>query len=228
MDEMVNISGKLTDFDGDPIYNGDVEVKDAIMTRYAYITKTDEYGNYSIKVKKGMYMAIAAVKDYRTKFLEYWGWHLPAVCDIEINMRIGGLEIYAINAFMIQRSRPYNTVMVYFRPMSLKRTIEFENNTEHGSETNYDVLALNLSKEDVEIRIDEQTANILAINKVTEKAVESPIQISGYLVQVSVPEMESQKEYIKIHITVADRETGERGEGCLFWAKPAAFDFICE
>lgn len=33
-------------------------------------------------------------------------------------------------------------------------------------------------------------------------------------------------EYTKIHITLRDNETGEKGEGSLFWQKPKSFDCV--
>jgi hypothetical protein len=226
MDKLIKIYGKLTDFDGNALSNGDVEIKDAVLTRYVYITKTDEFGNYVLEVKMGMYMAIAAVKDYGISKLEYWGWNLPAYEDTEINIRIDGLEVYAINAFMIQRSQPYTSMMIYFRPMSLKRYLTAKEKINDSNEIIN--ISPNLNESDIEVKIDEQLVNILGITRIIENAVESHQKVIGCLIQVSIPEIESKKVYKKIHIALRDSETGEKGEGSLFWQKPEAFNFTIE
>ncbi len=62
-------------------------------------------------------------KDYAVKNLEYWAWNVLAYHDVEIDARIDGLEVYAINAWMPQGATP--SMQIYFRPMSLRRVKEF-------------------------------------------------------------------------------------------------------
>jgi len=58
--------------------------------------------------------------NYKKENLEYWAWNIPAYSDLEINTRIDGLEVYAMNAWVPQGAVP--SFQIYFRPMSLKRT----------------------------------------------------------------------------------------------------------
>lgn len=227
MDKLIKISGKLTDFDGNAISNGIVSIDDALFNA-VYTTKTDENGNYILEVEKGIYMAIVAVKDHGVNKLEYWGWNLPVFEDTEINMRIDGLELYAINAFMIQRSLQHSSMMIYFRPMSLKRFLNAPEKLNDGNKKLVDI-SPNLNKDDIEVKINEQLVNILGVNRIIEKALDNHPSIDsliGYLIQVSIPEEEKRQEYTKIHITLRDSETGEKGEGSLYWQKPKSFDFI--
>lgn len=115
---MVRIYGRVIDYDGNPLPGTDVLVKDYSFDDL-YKGITDEDGFYEIKVEKGVYYAVAVVKDYQVRFLEYWAWNVPAYEDIEVNACIGGLEVYAVNAFKPQGT--YDSVMVYLRPMSLAR-----------------------------------------------------------------------------------------------------------
>jgi len=225
MDNTVRISGILSDFNGNPLPNGEVYIKDADLSAYAYAAKTDENGKFAIDAKKGSYMAITGVTDYAINFLEYWGWNIPAFEDMEINMRIDGIEVYGINAFLIQRSRPNITMMVYFRPMSLVKCKIVRNTINPNSESIVDI-APELEIGDIDITVDGQTPAIMGINRVTERAMENQIKLTGYLVQLTVPESVYHREYVKIHISLRDRATGERGEGCLFWKKPNAFNFF--
>lgn len=225
MDNLIKIFGNLTDFYGNAISNGDVSIKDSLFND-VYNTKTDEYGNYSLIVEKGMYMAIFAVKDYGVNALEYWGWNLPAFEDTEINMRIDGLEVYAINAFMLQRSRPYTSMMIYFRPMSLKRALINREKLNDSTNGTIDI-SPDLKEDDIEVKINEQLVNILEINRIIEKTGDSH-SMNGYIVQVSIPDKEIKQEYTKIHITLRDSETCEKGEGSFFWQRSKSFDSICE
>jgi len=220
MDKLINIYGKLTDFENKPLSNGDIEIKDA-MFESVYKTTTNANGEYTLEVKIGTYMAIFAVKDYGVNNLEYWGWNLPAFEDTEINMRIGGLELYAINAFLIQIAPP--SMMIYFRPMSLKRYIKLQENTDETGNTVIDV-SPDLHKDDINVNINGETAAIMGINRVIETAPDNIQKVVGYLIQTSFPEIDNKQEYIKINITLKDRETGETGEGSLFWQKPKSFD----
>ncbi len=67
--------------------------------------------------------------------------------------------------------------------------------------------------------IDGYPVKILALNKVEEAAGEDQV-IFGYLIQTSLPEQWSNLDYSRVCIVVEDSETGEKGEGCLFWEKP--------
>ena len=122
---------------------------------------------------------------------------LPAFEDKEINMRIDGLEVYAINAFLIQRSRPYISMIIYFRPMSLKRYQIMQDHS--GGVID---LSPDLNENDISVTLDGKSADILGINRMMEHAVESDQIVKGYLVQVSVPDIESNQEYTKIHIAL--------------------------
>lgn len=223
MNDYVKIYGKLTDFDGNPISRGDVDIYDADFTKYVYTTQTDELGNYSLEIKKGIYMALSAVKDYAVKKLEYWCWHLAAFEDMEINIRIDRLEVYGLNAFLIQREIKISPFMIYFRPMSLKRYLQ------KGSSSNTEPIidiSPNLSKEDIEVTINDQNVAVLELHKIFEQVIERPQKIIAYLMQVSTPDIENEKGYIKIHVAIKDNETGEKGEGSLFWQIPKSFDFF--
>ncbi len=96
MNETVTIRGRLTDFQGNPLPGGEVGVKDADFNGLK--TETDENGCYTLRVPKAPYVALYAVEGYAERHLEYWCWELSAYEDMELDMRIGGLELYAIDS----------------------------------------------------------------------------------------------------------------------------------
>ena len=116
---MIKIFGKVTDFSGNPIENAEIDINDKHFETI-YQTFSGEDGKYSFSVNEGTYIAMFVCKNYKKENLEYWAWNIPAYSDLEINTRIDGLEVYAMNAWVPQGAVP--SFQIYFRPMSLKRT----------------------------------------------------------------------------------------------------------
>lgn len=215
----VKVSGRVTDFEGRPIEGAVIELKNSRFDNVAEGV-SDKDGRYSLTAPKGTYMALAAVKDYRVKSLEYWAWTVPADRDLEINPRFDRLEVYGINAWRPQGG--YASYQIYFRPMSLTRTVKKV--TEAGGMENLGKLpvidiAPELAADDIQVTIDGQPVKVLQVIKVREAS--GPGQyLFGYLIQVPLPERKPTTEYFPITITLTDRATGEKGEGCLFF-RPA-------
>ena len=161
MKDKVKVSGRLTDFDGNPMPNGDVKMLDKAFN-FVSETKTDEDGKYELHVRKGLYMGLIGVKGYGTANLECWAWNIPATADMEIDMRIDGLELYALNAFIPQGAHPQ--IMLYFRPMSLKRIQRLR---QEGS-NELERIAPELQAEDIQVWVNDSPAKVLYVNRVLE------------------------------------------------------------
>jgi hypothetical protein len=192
--------------------NGDVKMLDKAFN-FVSETKTDEDGKYELHVRKGLYMGLIGVKGYGTANLEGWAWNIPATADMEIDMRIDGLELYALNAFIPQGAHPQ--IMLYFRPMSLKRLQRLR---QEGS-NELERIAPELQAEDIQVWVNDSPAKVLYVNRVLEATDQTPIL--GYLISVAKPNLTTDS-YNKIYIVATDNETGEKGEASLFW-KP---DFV--
>lgn len=210
--EMVEISGIVTDFDNKPIEGADILLMND-QFEPVYQTTSNTKGEYKLYVKIGTYLGLFACKDYKTKNLEYWAWNVPAYYDLEINPRIDGLEIYAGNAFMPQGALP--SLFIYFRPMSLKRYKDISD--KGGAEPRSIIeIAPDLSKDDIELKINDEQIDILELNKIREVTGKDQSMI-GFLIQSALPKNWIKSEYLRICITLRDAETTERGEACLFW-----------
>jgi hypothetical protein len=226
------IFGKVTDFDNNLLQGALVEIKNDHF-KAIYKAHTNDKGEYKILVEKGLYLALAVFKDYKTRYLEYWAWNVPAFEDLQFSPRIGGIEVYAMNAFLPQGAYP--SVVIYFRPMSLAR---YKNMTDAKALKKSDVIDIspNLSKDDIELKINGTPVKILELNRVKEYAggissmiaylVQSTMprkSIIAYLIQSALPlgrnESKGISRYSRIDVTLTDSETGERGEGCLFWKR---------
>ena len=122
------LSGRVTDFSGNPVDSAIVRVMDRNF-KALFITYSNKDGYYSMTVTKGSYNCVYAIKpsEYRKTKLEYWAWNVPLFEDMEINPQYNNMEIYGINVIEPQVT-PYETYMIYFRPMSLKKMISLIEN----------------------------------------------------------------------------------------------------
>jgi len=212
----ITVSGRVTDFSGNPVEGAQVELKDDHF-KNVVSAMSGKDGRYKMKAAKGRYMALAAVKDYQVKSLEYWAWNVLAEGDLEINPRYDRLEVYAINAWRPQGGYP--SLMIYFRPMSFVKVVQKV--TEAGGMAALQKLpvidiAPELDEAGIELTIDGKPARVLQINKVRE-ATGLAQYMFGYVIQTPLPEKRTDRDYALINVALHDSSTGERGEGCLFF-----------
>lgn len=234
--EKVNLSGRVTDFNGNPIDSVSVRLKNKQFEN-VYETLSDIHGRFSLQVEKGNYYCLYAIKlsDYRKTKLEYWTWNVPIFEDIEINPQYNNMEIYGINVIEPQVG-PYETYMIYFRPISLKKSNEIVENQKIDKtayekvakvekllkpfEDNlYDIAPKNITSDELSVKINGIESKILNIQKVKEYARE--INMYGYFIQVLKPEEIKTMDvvYDKISIVLNSRETNEIGKGEAFFKR---------
>jgi hypothetical protein len=190
-----------------------------------YETITDKNGYYTLTVLKKSYYCIYAIKlnDYGKSKLEYWAWNIPAFNDLEINPKYERMEIYGMNAFEPQVS-PYETYMVYFRPMSLTKSLAFQGKSDKkemeqkaiSAKDTLDIAPHTISKDELTVCVNDFKSEVVAISKIPEYA--RGTYLYGYLIQIRKPkEIEkSDLEYDKISIVLHSKETDELGLGECF------------
>lgn len=213
--DTVTISGRVTDFEGAPMEGVTVALKNDRFRDVAMDT-SDAGGGYSLTAPAGHYMGLIAVKDYQTRFLEFWAWDVPAVQDLEIDPRFHRLELYALNAWRPQGAYP--SYQIYFRPMSLTRAhavIEEVGGMDQLGTLPVLDLAPELTADDLEVTIDGQPVDVLQVSRVREAA--GPEQVMfGYVIQVALPVEEGSGDYARIEIVATDPDTGDAGEAWLY------------
>jgi hypothetical protein len=213
------IHGRVTDFEGRPIAGAEVFLMTASFEPAAKaVTGSD--GRYSLAAEAGTYMALAAVKDYRTRCLEYWAWNIPAFGELEINPRFDRLEVYALNAWRPQGGYP--SLQIYFRPMSLGRTTAAAiqaGGLSKLSELSLLDIAPRLQAKDIAVQVNGEAVEILRVAPVKEAS--GPGQdLVAYLIQTTLPKASASGNWVVIDIVLTDAETGEKGEGRLYMAAP--------
>jgi len=227
--ETVTLYGKVTDFNNQPVDSASVWLKNKIngisvenkttLFDNAYETLTDSNGNFSIKVEKGTYYCLYAIKesDYGKTKLEYWAWNLPIYNDLEINPQYDRMEVYGINASEPQTG-PYETYQIYFRPMSLTKALKLPKT--HTKII--DIAPKSITKEELSVQLNGIDAEVVSINKIDEYA--RGTTMFGYLIQILKPKYnksqiktsEMAEGYDKISITLHSKETNEMGKGEYF------------
>ncbi len=225
--DSIRIYGRVTDFKGNPIDSVTVRLKDKNF-KNLYESITDKNGYYSLTVLKNSYSCLYAIKlsDYGKTRLEYWAWNIPAYNDLEVNPKYERMEIYGMNAFEPQVS-PHETYMVYFRPMSLTKSLDIQEKSNKKELENkaiemkstIDVAPETLSKDELSVFVNDLKSEVVGVNKVTEHA--RGAYMFGYLIQIRKP-TDSERmdlDYDKISIVLHSNETNEYGMGECFVKK---------
>ncbi len=217
----ITISGRVTDFEGNPIDSCCVGVLYPNFSK-AYSAWSDKEGYYSIPgVKKGKYMALYALrpKEYPRELkvaekdmrLEYWAWNIVADNNLTINPRYHRLELYGTTIFKQNGGHP--SMIIYTRPMSLGR---FLSNGKEGKK-----------EEDISVEPNEIEFKVYADDvPVTVRSVQ-PVEeyigggrVMAYLLYVDLPQKKYEK-YCIFRIEAYDRVWGgEKGENAYFYEVP--------
>jgi hypothetical protein len=209
------ISGFVRDFQGRVIDSANVVLQNRMFQPVAQ-TVTDKMGYYSLKVEKRDYNSLLAIRmsDYGKTRLEFWAWKIPPADSLLIDPRYHRLEVYGLNAFVVQGSGS-RSIFVYFRPMSLTRYAEWQSlHDTTGSEMR--VIGPTLATKDIAVTIDGQVSNILDLCEVKEKAKVGFMR--GYFIQCTLPNSKPRDTTSRIVIAVTDPENQDKGEGMLFWS----------
>lgn len=183
------IKGIVCDKNGSPLQGVTVELKnDKFETVLS--ADTDKAGQFAIETdKEAFYPYLTAVRDYAEEYLEYWCRNIKGDADIELNIRIDKLEVYGTNAFVIGGG--YDSVLVYFRPMSL---IKFKNGEEN--------ICPDIT--DIDVTIDGERAEVLEKNLVKESIGEE--EMDAYLIQVKKTGDELSASWKTIELQIVDSD----------------------
>ena len=165
-----------------------------------YGTVSGEDGLFSLFVPDGTYPFLTAVREYGSRYLEYWAQNVPARGELTLDVRIDTLEVYGLHAFHIKGAA--NALTVYFRPMSL-----------HLFRSGARDIAPELEKRHITVLVDGQQSEIYCLNRVREYAGGDDGLMTAYLLQVSVPQ--SADEWRRVDVTVRDGD-GHFGGAALF------------
>jgi hypothetical protein len=222
----ITISGKVTDFDGNPIDSCWIVLYHEDFST-AYETVSDKTGHYVLRgVEKGLYLSMYALrlKEYPRvntvsggdMRLEFWAWNVIADRDLIINPRYQKLELYGTTVFQIKGGYP--GFFVYFRPMSVTKYISYQ------QEDYLDKKKMEEKSTDISVRPEYLDVKIFADDELLKINSITPVEeyggtqlITGYIVQVDVPKKKSDKPYIIFRVEAQNKEFDEKGENLYFY-----------
>lgn len=225
----VTISGRVTDFEGSP---KDSSVVELIHPHWdtAFSTYTDRDGYYSLEVEKGKYMAMYVLREEEYPSmnavppedmrLEFWGWNIIADRDMVINPRYHKLELYGTTVFQVYGGYP--GFFVYFRPMSLTKSLEYPEELYLDKETAEKETVISVKPEYLKVRVyaDDEELKINSIHHLEEYTGDENMTTTGYVVQVEMPAKRPDKPYIVFRVVAENTEDGETGENIYFYELP--------
>ncbi len=178
----MKISGYVKDKKGIGVEGATVEIKNENFETL-YRTYSDSNGYYEMIAEGGRYPFLVSVKDYGEENLEYWCQNIDLSRDVRLDVSFDKLEIYGLHVFFVKGAYP--SLMVYFRPMSLEK---FKNGEEDIAPDIREIC----------VEIDNSKVEIYSKNKVGEFVGDRVI--TAYLLQVALPDRESDWNRLGIEI----------------------------
>ena len=224
----ITISGRATDFNGNPIDSCWVAVFYSDFST-AYSAYTNNEGYYSIpNVAKGKYMAIYALRpeEYPRRLavkeedmrLEFWAWNVIADTDLTINPRYHRLELYGTTVF--KQNGGYPSLMIYTRPMSLGKHLSYRQEiweNKNKSETEEADISAEPDKIEFKVYADDVPLKIQSVQPVREY-VGGGRQMA-YLIYVDLPNKPDKYCVIRVE-AFNNAYGGEHGENIYFYEMP--------
>ena len=181
------LEGYVTDKNKSPVANALIEVKgEDFITLFS--AESNESGYYKLDMPAGKYPFLTAVKDYGVNYLEYWCQNITLQNDMSLDVSFDKLEIYGLHVFEVKGDG--NSLMAYFRPMSLPKFRQG---------------AQDIAPEDITIKvvIDNREMPVITINSVKEFAGDR--EMSAFLIQVETAE--SNMLWHKFDLQIVDKDS---------------------
>lgn len=181
------LEGYVTDKNKSPVANAHIEVKgEDFITLFS--AESNENGYYKLDMPAGKYPFLTAVKDYGVNYLEYWCQNITLQNDMSLDVSFDKLEIYGLHVFEVKGAG--NSLMAYFRPMSLPK---FRQRVQ------------DIAPEDITIKvvIDNREMPVITINSVKEFAGDR--EMSAFLIQVETAE--SNMLWHKFDLQIVDKDS---------------------
>lgn len=226
--EMVTVSGRVTDFDGNPIDSVTVGWLNPAFSGQYYAT-TDADGRYCARIPKGRYAYAGGINmaEYPNagstlpdaeQRLENWHWNFIADRDTTFDFRYHRLEVYGVNAFQVQGAASGYTV--YFRPMSLTRSQKW---TRAGKPAGDNGLAPSIDSARIEVLIDGEPVKIRMAQQVKEYFDDANWS-GAYLLFVDRPKGNAPVKTFRI--VMEDLGNGDKGEATYTLEEKSGGDYV--
>lgn len=193
--EYVTISGRVTDYNGNPVDSCNVALYNPDFTP-AYEALSDSCGNYILdSVATGKYACLYAmrVKEYprmqqvapEDMKLEFWAWNVVADRDLNLDIRYHKLELYGTTAFLEYGGR--QELLIYTRPMSVTKAISYFNYMDKGRAEKESKVTVEPEYMQFEVYADGNPLSIFSVQHLSLPNYSNPMNDDCYLIQTSLP-----------------------------------------
>lgn len=231
--DTVKISGKITDFKGNPVDSCSIIVYNPdFSTAYQTLSNSDGYYSFD-SIPKGKYAAIAAIRinEYPRSMqvapkdmkLEFWAWNVIADRDITLDAKYDKLELYGTKAFMEYGGR--QEMLIYTRPMSVTKFIAYQNSAGKSDAAKYPIVTVEPQYMSFEVFVDGEPVDIYSTQPLALTNTNSDQCDTCYLLQVRLPKnynRNNRKPY-EVRVTGHNSQYDEHGE-CVYYLEPYSFD----
>lgn len=158
--------------------------------------EADERGRFSMEVDSRKYPYFIASKGFHEQFLEYWCYNVDLRSDLEINPKLGKIEIFSMVFFPSLDTD--NSMMLYFRPMSLRLLMGREG-----------TIAPELTAEDITVSVNGDFYEIVNMRVITETINPGVEPVKAYALKIMMEGIEFDgKNRLEISI-IKDNDYGE-------------------
>lgn len=200
---MNSIYGIVQNEQKEPVANAMVALLDTNF-QIAFSTETDKNGKFFLQADSQFYPHFIVEKEYGKTYLEYWANNINLKNNLEINPKIGGLELYKLGFFSSMDMENFKSIMIYFRPISLRHF-----------KANEKVIAPQIKKESVTISINGEFYEILLMKTIIEytEGVEAPV--TAYAFKIAADSLDFNGNN-RLEVSATD-DYGEYGESVLFF-----------
>ena len=213
--ELKKLSGKVTHFDGTPVPYPILSVGGEMFA------VGDEDGEYEIFLSGEEDKIMILDEGYSKERLECWLYDVKLEEDTELDVNIGGLEVYELGGWL-----GYTGLYLHFIPMSVTKmnaVVEREPSLKKGDVEPQDFFPYseawpNLKKEHIEVFIGEKEVPIKTFNEFDDFLGEEENEKftrPGYIIGIAREDFEEEIIKVKIEkqIELENREILEKGEG---------------
>lgn len=232
--DIVRISGKVTDYNGNPIDSCTVLIYNPDFSE-AYETASDSQGYYCLdSIPKGRYAAIAAMRineyprlqqvSHDDMKLEFWAWNVIADRDITLNIRYDKLELYGTTAFLEYGGR--QELLIYTRPMSVTKVLAYQNFVDKGDAEKNSIVTVEPQFMTFEVYVDGKPLEIYSTQPLTMKNKDNSVGDDiCYMLQVEMPQdIYSHSTPYEIRVVGHNSQYNEHGES-VYYLEPPKYDW---
>jgi len=192
--------GRVTDFDDRPVGGSFVLAQSENWEAVA--TYCNEDGYYQLELPEGLYRRNwASDPKYRDTHLENYFIDLVLDKDTELNLRIGALEVYQLNAAPVSETGVIQGQFTVWSVSSLQ-----------GRDVGDPAAFTPITREEVGVYLNGTLCKLKILNKVSRLADDRERELEGWYFEALVPHTVERKERNELKVVINHKAKGVKGD----------------